>query len=46
MLSTDWWGLLMVLAVIVLPLWMAWLLLAWSERRRDPGQRSKGRDPP
>jgi hypothetical protein len=41
MLSSDWWGLLMALTVIVVPLWLAWVLLAWGERKGDAGSGSK-----
>jgi hypothetical protein len=44
MLSSDWSGLLMALVAILAPLWLAWLLLAWGERKRKrgPDSGSKG----
>ena len=43
--SADGWGVLMALVVIVAPLWLAWLLLARGERKRDPDSEPKGRRP-
>ena len=43
MSTRDGWGSLMALAVIVLPLCMAWVLLAWSERKPNPGSASNPR---
>jgi hypothetical protein len=45
MFTPDTWAALLALAVIVLPLILAWLLLGWVERRRSsraargPGRR-------
>ena len=32
----EFWNLLMVMAAILLPLWLAWLLLVRGDRRRPP----------
>jgi hypothetical protein len=45
MSSIDVWGILMALLAIVIPLWLAWLFLAWGDRRRDPGAATKTRRP-
>jgi len=34
---SDFWGVLMALMVIVAPMWLAWVLLTWSERCKGPG---------
>ncbi|HSW05705.1 hypothetical protein [Aquabacterium sp.] len=36
MVSSDLWGALLALIAILAPLWLAWLLLGWSERRKLP----------
>jgi hypothetical protein len=43
MSSNDVWGIFWALLAIVLPLWLAWLLLAWGDRKRDPDAASKAR---
>jgi hypothetical protein len=43
MSSSDVWGIFMALLAIAIPLWLAWLLEAWGDRRRDPGAASKAR---
>jgi hypothetical protein len=40
----DVWGVLMALAVIVAPLGLAWVLLAWRERRKGQGTGQRRRD--
>jgi hypothetical protein len=45
MSSSDAWGLFLALLAIVLPLWLAWLLLAWGDRKRNPRSASKARRP-
>jgi hypothetical protein len=34
---SDLWSALTALMVIVAPLWLAWVLLGWSERHKDSG---------
>jgi ABC-type transporter Mla subunit MlaD len=41
---SDVWIVLMALMAIVAPLWLAWALLGWSERRGKTGQPPRGRD--
>jgi hypothetical protein len=45
MLPSDWWSLLLALAAIVAPLWLAWLLLGGSDRRKRPESGAQGRRP-
>jgi hypothetical protein len=40
---SDLWSALIALTVIVAPLWLAWALLGWSERRKQPGALLRGR---
>ena len=41
---SDVWILLMAVMVIVAPLWLAWVLLSWTERHQGPGAGPRGRD--
>jgi hypothetical protein len=34
MSATEFWGVVMAMLAIVVPLWLAWTLLGWSERRK------------
>jgi hypothetical protein len=45
MSSSDVWGILMALLAIILPLGLAWLLLARGDRKRDPAAGSNDRHP-
>jgi hypothetical protein len=33
---SDFWSVMMALMVIAVPLWLAWALLSWGDRRKVP----------
>jgi hypothetical protein len=42
---SDVWTVLMAMMVIIAPLWLAWALLAWSDRGKKAGAAPRSRDP-